>query len=301
MQIQEITKNVFVANSLDKRRSRVNDAPQTANITCIALPNQLIFVDSGVYTQALKNFRKHMEEHFQRKTSHLLLTHIHWDHILSMEVFQDVDIVIAKKGIRGLKNSYRGYLSPEKRKERADEYRKENDSELADDIEKANLFIPNAHFKEEYTITDEGKEIIFKVIGNHTVESAYVLIPSEKIMCTGDNLLTLYPQLNRNSIESIEMYKSWLGLEVDLFIPGHGSPVKIDYIQSLISYYESLISFLKLKIKDGVSLSKILKDNNLPKYFAQGTKDWVFSCKFGDNWLETEIGGWFRYLKKKKK
>jgi glyoxylase-like metal-dependent hydrolase (beta-lactamase superfamily II) len=298
MQIQEITKNVFVANSLDKERSKNNDAAQTVNIVCIALPNQLVFVDSGVYNQALKNFRKQMEDHFQRKASHLLLTHIHWDHILSMEVFQDVDIVIAKKAIRGLKASYKGYLSPEERKERAIKYKEENDLELAEDIENANLFIPNVTVKDELVINDEGMKLIFKVIGNHTADSAYIHIPSEKILCTGDNLLTIYPQLNRNSFDTIKMYKSWLDLDIDLFIPGHGVPVKKDYIRSLISYYESLIAFLKMKIQESVSLNKILEDPNLPRYFGQDMPDWASSCRSGDDWLEAEIGGWFRFLKK---
>ena len=298
MKIQEINKNIFIANSLDKKRSKENDAPQTATITCIALPNQLIFVDCGVYTQAVKDFRKEMEDHFQKKTSHLLLTHIHWDHILAMEAFQDVEIVLGKKGISGLKKSYTGYLNPEERKKRADKYREENDLELAEDIENAQLFLPTITVKDEFIIEDGDIQVIYKIIGNHTAESAYVYVPSEKILCTGDNLLTTYPQLTRSSPDTIEMYKSWLDMDVDLFIPGHGYPVKIDYIQSLISYYESLIAFLKIKINEKTSLSKILKDENLPKYFAEDYSDWVASCRSGGNWLEDEVGRWYRFLKK---
>ncbi len=298
MQVQKITDNIFIANFLDKKRSIVNDAPQTVTITCIALPDQLIFVDCGVYSKAIMEFRKQMEEHFQRKTSYLLLTHIHWDHILAMKVFKDVDVVIAKRGITGLKRSYSGYLSTKERKERAKDYREE-DSEIAEDIENADLFIPNITVKDELEIGEEERKIIFKVIGNHTAESAIVLIPGEKIMCTGDNLLVTYPQLTRTSYDTPEMYKTWENMDIDLFIPGHGNPVKKDYIQSVRLYYDSLISFLKTKIKQKISISKILKDEDLPKYFDIGSTNWSFSCRPEGNWLENEITRWHRFLKKK--
>jgi len=298
MQVQQITENVFIANFLDKKRSKINDAPQTITITCIALPNQLIFVDCGVYTKAIMEFRKQMEEYFQRKTSHLLLTHIHWDHILAMKAFKDVDVVIAKKGITGLKRSYSGYLNPTQRKDRANIYKKE-DPEIAKDIEKAELFIPNITVKDELEIGEEDQKIIFKVIGNHTAESACVLIPSEKIMCTGDNLITTYPQLISSSFDTVEMYKSWEDMDVELFIPGHGNPVKKDYVKSIRQYYESLIDFLKIKIEQKTSVRKILKDEKLPKYFAIGSDDWSYGCRPDDNWIETEITRWHRFLKKK--
>ena len=297
MQVQKITENVFIANFLDKKRSEINDAPQTITVTCIALPNQLIFVDCGVYTKAIMEFRKQMEEHFQRKTSHLLLTHIHWDHILAMKAFKDVDVVVAKKGISGLKRSYSGYLNPTERKDRANIYRKE-DPEVAKDIETAELFIPNITVKDELEIGEEDQKIVFKVIGNHTADSAVVLFPSEKIMCTGDNLITTYPQLIRSSFETVEMYKSWEDMDIESFIPGHGNPVKKDYVKSIRKYYESLIDFLKTKIKQKTSIRKILKDEDLPKYFAISSTDWSYACRPDDNWLENDIASWYRFLKK---
>ena len=297
MQVQKITENVFIANFLDMKRSEINDAPQTITVTCIALPNQLIFVDCGVYTKKVIEFRKQMEEHFQRKTSHLLLTHIHWDHILSMKAFKDVDVVVAKKGIPGLKRSYSGYLNLRERKDRANIYQKE-DPEVAEDIENAELFIPNTTVKDELEIGEEDQKIIFKVIGNHTAESAIVLIPSEKIMCTGDNLVVTYPQLIRSSFKTIDMYKSWEDMDIELFIPGHGNPVKKEYVISVRKYYESLVDFLKVKIKEKTSIRKILKDKNLPRYFAIGSDDWSFACRPEDNWLESGITSWHRFLKK---
>ncbi|MCG3221508.1 MAG: MBL fold metallo-hydrolase [Candidatus Heimdallarchaeota archaeon] len=300
MRIQEITDNIVVASFLDKTRSKINDAPQTANITCISLPEQLIFVDCGVYTKVIAQFRKEMEDRFQRKTSHLLLTHTHWDHILSMKAFKDVDIVLAKKGIPTLKRNYKGYLSYKERIESANNYRKE-DSEIADDIENSELFLPNIRVKDELIIGSEEQLIIYKIIGIHTSESAYVHIPSEKTLCTGDNLLTCYPQLIKASYDSLEMFREWEKMDVEHFIPGHGILVKTDYVRNVRLYYENLVNFLKNQISQNATISDVLKNTELPRYFAVDHSDWRYSCKPNDNWLEGDIRHWYKFLETEQK
>jgi 3'-phosphoadenosine 5'-phosphosulfate sulfotransferase (PAPS reductase)/FAD synthetase len=44
-----------------------------SNSSCIALDDELIFVDTGLNTTNAANFRKAMEEKFNRKTSTLML------------------------------------------------------------------------------------------------------------------------------------------------------------------------------------------------------------------------------------
>ncbi len=300
MRIQEITDNIVVASFLDKPRSKFNDAPQTLTITCISLPDELVFVDCGVYAKAITKFREEMEKRFQRKTSHLLLTHAHWDHILAMKAFKDIDIVIAKKGIPALKRAYKGYLSYKERIERANNYREE-DTEIADDIENSELFLPNVRVKDEQIIGSEEHKIIYKVIGIHTSESAYVHIPSEKTLCAGDNLLVSYPQLIEASYDSLEMYREWEKMDIEHFIPGHGIPVKKDYVRKVRKYYEILVTFLKNQITQNATVSDVLKNIKLPKYFAVDQPDWRYSCKPNDNWLEYDIRQWFNFLEKEMK
>ncbi len=299
MRIQEVTDNIVVANFLDKTRSKYNDAPQTATITCISLPDGLVFVDCGVYTKAIAQFREEMEQRFQKKTSHLLLTHSHWDHILAMKAFKDVDVVISKKGITALRRAYKGYLSQKERIERAISY-KDEDAELAEDIENAELFLPTITVKEELRIGSEKHQIIFKVIGNHTSDSAIVHIPSEKTLCTGDNLIATYPQLIRSSHDTIEMYREWEKMDVDHFIAGHGDPVKKEYVRNLRLYYENLVAFLQDQIKQKVGIKRTLDHPDLPKYFAVDYPEWSYACRPNANWLENDIKSWYNFLRKKK-
>jgi len=300
MRIHEVTNNIVVASFLDKPKSQINDAPQTATITCISLPDELVFVDCGVYTKAITQFREEMEERFQRKTSHLLLTHTHWDHILAMEAFKDVDIVVAKKGIPSLKRAYKGYLSQKERIVRANNYRKE-DAEIAEDIENSELFLPNITVKDEQIIGSGEHQIIFKVVGSHSSDSAIVHIPSEKALCAGDNLLACYPQLIKASYDTIEMYREWEKMDIDQFIAGHGKPVKKEYVRDVRLFYENLVTFLKNQIEQKAKLDDIMNNPDLPKYFAVDHADWTYACRPNDNWLENDISHWYNFLRKKQK
>jgi glyoxylase-like metal-dependent hydrolase (beta-lactamase superfamily II) len=112
----DITKNVVITTG-----STDSTAPiQTVTITCIALPDELIFVDCGVFPKIASQFRSDMEKRFQRNTSHLLLTHTHWDHIFAMEAFEDVTVVTSKVGIQYLKRNLKGAFSKEKREKMAE-------------------------------------------------------------------------------------------------------------------------------------------------------------------------------------
>ncbi len=69
--------------------------PSGSNLTCIALDDGLVFVDTGLSTEAAATFRQQMEKRFDRPTKYLMLTHAHIDHIFAMGAFADVEVVAA--------------------------------------------------------------------------------------------------------------------------------------------------------------------------------------------------------------
>ncbi|NPE09023.1 MAG: MBL fold metallo-hydrolase, partial [Asgard group archaeon] len=284
----EVTKNIVAANATNRKKSKINNAAQTIVMSCLALPDKLVFVDCGVYLEVAEKFRKDMEKKFQRKTSHLILTHTHWDHILAMKVFKDVDIVVSKKGLASLKKALKGYLSPKELLEYVEQYAAE-DPVLANDIRNADLFLPNIGAKDEFRINSGEHEILFKVIGNHTAGSAFVYYPQEKTMCAGDNLLECYPQLLTSNWKTIDLLHSWEEMDIEHVIPGHGKPVTKEYITNIQSYYDKLIAFLKEQIKQNASLKNVLKHPELPDYFASNQPDWYFACRPEANWLAVSI------------
>jgi len=295
----EVTENVVVANATNCKKSKINNAAQTIVISCLALPDKLVFVDCGVYLEFAEKFRRDMEKKFQRKTSHLILTHTHWDHILAMKVFKDVDIVVSKKGLASLKKNLKGYLSPEELLEYAEQYAAE-DPVLANDIGNTELFLPNISVKDEFRINSGEQEILFKVIGNHTSGSAHIYYPQEKTLCAGDNILECYPQLLNSNWKTMDLLHSWEEMAIEHVIPGHGKPITKEYITKIRLYYDELITFLKDQLKQNAALKDVLKNPELPIYFGAGQPDWQYACRPEANWLVSSIESWYKFLKKQK-
>ncbi|NHJ46630.1 MAG: MBL fold metallo-hydrolase [Asgard group archaeon] len=295
MRIQEITENIVIMYAPKEREIEANTAPTTAIITCIALPEELIFIDAGIYVDLAREFRLKMESKFDRKTTHLLLTHSDWDHIFGMEAFEDVTIVASEKSIMKLKHNLKeDYLSKDGRKEWAESYREYKD--LQDLIINAKIFLPNKFVKSELLIGPKSHEILFKVIGGHTEGSSIIYSSSEKVLCAGDNLLECYPQLQHEFTNPIPIIEEMERFEVDHYIPGHGKVVTKEYLQKVKQYFIDLELFLKKAISENCTLEDIFLDAKLPVYFAQDTPDWKPASRKGSNWLPYIIEGWFEEL-----
>lgn len=298
MRLQNVTDNIVVMQAPKEYEIEENTAPTTANITCIALPDGLIFVDTGVYVGVLKEFRAKMEEKFNRKTTHLLLTHDDWDHIFAMEVFKDVTIVATEPAIEDLEyNLTKGYMNPEGRAKWAAGYK--NNESAQNLIKNAELFLPDTLVKDEMRIGPEGSELLFKLVGGHNDGSAIIYLESEKILIAGDNLLECYPPLQHEFDNPIALLKDLETYAIKYIIPGHGKVVDKSYLIEVRKYYEQLEIFLKDSIDKKISLDKVKKHPDLPKYFAQGSPDWSLGSRKNANWLDNLIDGFYKSLKKK--
>ncbi|MFW9824414.1 MAG: MBL fold metallo-hydrolase [Candidatus Thorarchaeota archaeon] len=293
-----VTDNVIVMYPF-KPRYPFNDAPQTVPCTCIALPKELIFVDCGVYPDLAEIFRRDMEKKFKRECSHLLLTHTHWDHILAMEVFKDVTAVASETGINDLNNFLK--VLNNKPQEDWPGILNTTEVEVIEILAKSNIFLPNMSVKEQITIGEKDHEVIFRVIGGHSKDSAYIFYPKEKVLCGGDNLIECYYQLSGSPDETLKIIRHWDSLDINFAIPGHGKVVNKDFITNLRLYYEDLITVLEELINQGITRKKILTHPQLPQYFGKKQSNWKEGCFPNSNWMEMTIRRWYHYLKSKNK
>ncbi|MHA1442612.1 MAG: MBL fold metallo-hydrolase [Candidatus Heimdallarchaeota archaeon] len=272
-----------------------NSAPTTAFVTCIALPDELIFVDTGVFVDVVKEFRVKMEKKFNRKTTHLLLTHDDWDHIFAMEAFKDVTIVATAAAIEDLEyNLTKGYLKAEGRDKWAAGYK--SNANIQKIIKTAKLFLPNKPVKDELRLGPKGSELLFKHVGGHNAGSAIIYLESEKILIAGDNLLECYPPLQRVFVNPINLLKELEKYDIEYIIPGHGKVVDKSYLIKVREYYEQMEAFLKDAKEKNLTIEEVLKHPDLPKYFAQGSSDWSLGSRKNANWLNNLIKGFYKWV-----
>ncbi|MHA1912788.1 MAG: MBL fold metallo-hydrolase [Promethearchaeota archaeon] len=292
MEYIEISDNIVVMYS-NKEYNLLNSAPQTVPSTCICFPNNLIFVDCGAYPDIALKFRQDMEARFKKSTSHLLLTHTHWDHTLAMEVFEDIDIVASERGIQDLGSFIKVLKSKEQ--DKWPTILNTEEEKIIQILKDVKLFLPNISVREEFKIRED---VIYRIIGGHSADSAEVYFPKEKVICAGDNLVECYAQLPGNPDETIEILKHWESLDLDYIVPGHGKVVKQDFLVKLKTYFENLIYSLEELIKQNITRRDILTHPTLPYYFGKDHPNWIEGCFPNSNWIEMTIRSWHRYLKK---
>ncbi len=251
LEYNQIASNVITTSPKTIDELTGIDPSETVALTCINLPKALIIVECGANSEKAKEFRRRMEHQYNRKMSHLLLTHAHWDHSDALNAFQDVTVVISKKGATKIKA----------------------------DVKVA----------ETFTIGSEGKEVLFQVSEGHSPDSAYVYYPSDKVLITGDNLLSCYAQVFSNGKIVLELYRSWESLDVKHIIPGHGFVVNKDYLINVRTYFDDLIEVLTELKSQGLTINQVLKHADLPEYCYKNHSKWKEGGKRHTGWLNSGI------------
>ncbi len=291
MPYTKVTDNIFTSSFSSIIQTGEAEPVTTSTMTCIALSDELVFVDCGLSSRFAAKFRKDMEEKFQRRTSHLLLTHLHRDHYWAMGAFKDVNVVASRREMPYLKRALKNIES--RKKQWAGRYI--GNKPIAKAIMGANLFLPNKCVKEMLAFgSDEG--VVFRITGGHSAGSAYGYSFSERVLCTGDNLLTCYAQLFGDGEKMLETYRHWETLNIEHVVPGHGEVVSKEYITKVRSFFEELISTLKELVDKQLDLKSILKHPKLPLYFGRNHASWMEGSRYHTGWLNNSIIYWYKKL-----
>lgn len=252
------------------------------NITCIVLEDGLVFVDTGQFPKYVKEFRQEMEERFEKKTSFVLLTHTHWDHILGMDVFRDIPIIASHAGISIVKENIENDLSQEGRKKIIQDTKKwledqgapitEERKEWWNMLRDVQVFPPTIGVNGELCFESNGKVYKYNPIGGHSECSAYVHCETDRVLITGDNLVAehasnspcMLANFNREGIGILERFEN---MEIDTYIPGHGPPVQKEYLKKSRDWFNLMFNSLESLKSHDVEKEDAIKDSSLPEFF----------------------------------
>ena len=237
--------------------------PSGSNLTCIALDDGLVFVDTGLDTEAAAEFRKDMQERFDRPTKFLILTHAHIDHIFAMGAFKDVDVVAAAAAkplfeyqltIEWDEKSIAGYSSVF--------------PTFAEAQKTAEPFLPTIWVEDSQDFGSAENRIVFANTGGHSAGSSYVYFPSENVLVAGDLVqVGKYPYFGDRTTDLgawIDTLKLWHGMDPAKICPGHGWVVDKDYLLLESGYFEDLIEALAKMKSDGVPEEEAVVHTSLP-------------------------------------
>ncbi len=262
MIIEKITENVY----------SVTDGSTRGNITALILPNQCIFIDTGMDIPKMKEFREYVEAQADKDASILFITHEHGDHVFGNQIFEDCRIITSFHNHEAMKKAKEKEWTPENIQEWI------ANSEDPQALNELKIVLADETFEEEYELIDENITVLVKRTGGHTSGSSYVYCPNYKILVAGDNLFNeSFPWGGAETADPyawIQALEEYLSLDVEYYIPGHGPVSGSEEVEKFLAYLKEVLSLMEDHIAEGMEKEEIIKAADNIEYYPPSRKSW---------------------------
>ncbi|MHA1365429.1 MAG: MBL fold metallo-hydrolase [Candidatus Heimdallarchaeota archaeon] len=236
MNIESITPHVSADISTQKIK-------RVSLLGAISLEKYAIAIDCGNNGEIGVEFRKALEKHFDLPVKYLFLTHSHKDHRGGMEAFQDNCTLLMSEKAKG-------------------------NMPLSEKLSKYSI----ETFDEKFTLEENNIKAEFIKVAGHSIGSSIAYIPSEKIVFGSDlffyvNIFNIpfmgfyqfRPRKTGNPEEYLKAFDTLLEMDIELLLPGHGSPIEkpIEYLKSEKAFFLELKEYFTTATKEGAALEDI--------------------------------------------
>jgi glyoxylase-like metal-dependent hydrolase (beta-lactamase superfamily II) len=244
----------------------VDENEHGSNITCIALEDELAFIDAGMLHGYTARFREAMESHYGLKASKLYITHAHIDHILAMNVFSDCEIIAATVAKPRFDAHMRTVFEEERLLRMESVF-----SHIREGVRDGGFVEPSTWVDSKHT--EQG--LVFNVHGGHSACSSSIYIPDEKCVSLGDLVQSERPPYFGEPDTDIPAWIStldaWSESGITHVLPGHGPPVSSDYLRKVSGYFKDLTESLRQLMSENVPEDKVHLSETLPAgYWPEG-------------------------------
>ncbi|WP_455142626.1 hypothetical protein [Candidatus Hodarchaeum mangrovi] len=287
----EVTPDLIMTSMVTKETNKLIRPYLYSNISCLNLPDELVFVNTGPHVDIARKFRRDMESKFDKETSYLILTSKTWDYIWGMSAFEDVTVVSSsqtRSGIRqnlkqGIDSSYREWIIrqiPE-------------DNKLHQSLMNNTLFIPTIGFSNKKEIGPKNCRLFLESI---MASSMTIYCPSMKLLFTDSYIQSVMPPFVW-SIATIETYRNWEQLDFDIIIPGRGPVVSKDYLINIRIWMENYLNLLREYRNQGVPESKILQQD-FPDHPGKQRISWIDGGQYHTGIIQSMTRYWYKQILK---
>ncbi|MFX0201513.1 MAG: hypothetical protein ACFFCW_35800 [Candidatus Hodarchaeota archaeon] len=294
LQYTPVTENIITTAMISDEVDYLVRPYQTSRMSCVALPDELFFVDCTARSDLAQHFREDMETHFDRPTTHLLLTSEDWHRSWGMDAFKDVNVVISSPGKtffkKSLKDKYIDTLKEHVYREIPE------DEELREVLLNSSVFIPAIGVSKR-VFGPKTCPVIFQKLPHSGARASTIYLPFEKTLFLGRALSSCSVALHW-PIDTPELFRQWEQLDVENVVPGNGSVVEKGYITQIREYYEVLLEKLYESKKEGLKERHLLKRADLPEYPGKKQKSWIEGSPYHTRVVTNMIRYWYRQVLK---
>ena len=225
----------------------VDTSTQNISRSCVlggvSMDSYSIAIDSGDSLEVGIGLRQELEAHFNFPVKYLFLTHSHNDHRGGRNAFNDITLITSQKCIENMPKKI--------------------------SFSKWSL----ETFEVELILEEHDQRVEFYRVGGHSVGFSIAYFPSEKILFAGDLFLTepinfglpfmgFYqnkPKRTGNPEEYLAAFEKFKSMDIAAIVPGHGNVIHNpqEYLDEIISFFNSLKSLFISAIEEGKSLEEI--------------------------------------------
>jgi glyoxylase-like metal-dependent hydrolase (beta-lactamase superfamily II) len=247
------------------------DGETGGNVGVIVLDDRTLVVDAQ-YPGSAKNLRKSINEITDKPLSHLLLTHVHGDHVFGNMVFEDLEIVSHQRLRENMERSLKDEWAPGNLEEMLENYR-QNAPERWWLFEGLRIVLPTTTFTERWET--DGVEFIYT--GGHTDCSSIVYIPEDKTLFAGDLLFVdRFPWAGDPTVDPdnwIKAFQKILDMGIEKIVPGHGPLCDKEEVEKQLKWMKEIRKIMKGLIEDGSSEKEAL-DHKYPELYPTDRPEW---------------------------
>jgi len=236
-----------------------------SNIFCVALSDELVFIDAGMTYEYTLKFKEAMEVYYGKEASTLFITHAHLDHILAMNAFRGCEIVAAKAA----KPRFDAHKAIDFNEERLN--RMEGVfPHIREGVREGGFIEPTKWVVSIY----EYKGIVFKVHGGHSACSSSIHIPEENCVALGDLVQSerapYFGEPDTDIMAWVGALDPWEGSDITHVLPGHGPIVAKDYLGRVTCYFRDMMESLRSLVVEKTPEEGIHLNESLPRgYWPQ--------------------------------
>ncbi|MDX9829117.1 MAG: MBL fold metallo-hydrolase [Anaerolineae bacterium] len=206
--IREIAPNVFVETEY-----------HGANVAFIATGEGVILIDTPMLPREARHWLCEIEKRTDERILYIVNTDHHRAHIIGNQHFPMATVVAhenAWKEIKSYGDSFRTRLM--------NMYRERIPEAAAEWKQTLEIVKPQVTFTGRTVLYKGQTELHLIAVGGHTPATAVVYMPNEKLLFTGDVVVTNRPPFlsQGNTKEWLEALTYLRKLRYDILIPGHG-------------------------------------------------------------------------------
>ena len=247
------------------------DGETGGNVGIITLDDTVLVVDAQ-YPGSARRFREAIPRVTGKPLSHLLLTHVHGDHVFGNMVFEDLEIVSHRRLWEKMEESLEDEWAPGNLEKMLETYRRDA-PERWWLFEGLRIVVPTT------TFTDRWKKdgVEFLHTGGHTDCSSIVYVQGDKTLFSGDLLFVgRFPWASDPTADPdqwITAFQKILDMDVDKIVPGHGPLCDPGEMERQLKWMKEVRWIMKGLIEEGTPEEEAL-NYEYPTLYPTDRPEW---------------------------